>query len=511
MNILELQKTLSQKFDFEWNLPPDLNLGVLTTNQAFILAKELKQNPNQIAQNLAKKIQEYIDSLPVLKDKFLVKIVGPYINIDLLDEVLDEVLQKDLNLENILERNQFGVLIDFVSPNVAKPLHVGHLLQASFGESLRKILSLKYSKVITESYWGDWGVPIGITIWAWKNIGQKTVTVTINNQKITFNLSQLRKEPTETLVRVYIWGNQQKEVVENWDNLVREEFLKLEKGDTQNRELWELFSISSKSETNQILDLMNVKTHDYNFGEAYYEKEAAILLEFLVANKICQKEGKALFIDLEDLIIKWSTIPSELAKKIKSFGRCYLVSSLGYTTYAIRDIAARIHWTRDLEVEIMLNLVGNEQNHHFDQFFAITAYLATLPEFQKIYSKKVADKLKWENLIVFGHGMVNMPEGKMSTRKGNFITAKDILDKIITESKKVLLEKDSEYNNSLELEKKAYLVSISAIKWFYLNKDITQNYNLDIDQILKFEGNTGVYQLYTLARINSILQKSHNS
>jgi arginyl-tRNA synthetase len=506
MNIIEVQKILTQKFDFEWSLPPDLEMGILTTNHAFILAKNLKQNPIQIAQNLAKEIQYFFDNSNFLKDKFIIKTVGAYINLDLTEAFLEEILLESSS-EKLLPQINQTVLIDFVSPNVAKPLHVGHLLQASFGEALYRILSLKYQKVVTESYWGDWGVPLGIVIWGWKQIANQTKIVTVNNQEVAFRLAEIELEPVDTLVKVYVWANQQKDITPNWDNLVRQEFLKLEQGEEQNRKLWKLFSDYSKSGIKQILQSMNVKAHNYNFGEAYYEKEAINLLEFLNQNQIGQKEGKAIFVDLESLVDKWTAIPELLAKKIKNFGRCYLVSSLGYTTYALRDIAARIHWARDLEVDLMLNLVGNEQNHHFDQFFAITAYLASLPEFEKFYSKKVSEKLKWENLVVFGHGMVNLSDKKMSTRKGNFITAKQILDQIKTQAKQTLLQKNPNQNTELELQEKTDLVSIAALKWFYLNKDISQNYNLNIDQILKFEGNTGVYQLYTLARINSILQK----
>jgi arginyl-tRNA synthetase len=506
MNIIEFQKALTQKFNFEWNLPPDLQMGVLSTSHSFILAKKLKQNPVEIAQNLAKEIQHFCDNSNLLKNKFIIKTVGAYINLDLTDSFLEKILLESNSTPNLPQVKQ-TVLIDFVSPNVAKPLHVGHLLQASFGEALYRILGLKYKKVVTESYWGDWGVPLGVVIWGWKQIANQTKTVTINNQEEVFNLAEIELEPVDTLVKVYVWANQQKDTTPNWDDLVRQEFLKLEQGHEENRKLWKLFSDYSKVGIKQILQNMNVKAHDYNFGEACYEKEAINLLEFLDQNQIGQREGKAIFIDLESLLDKWSAIPEFLSKKIKNFGRCYLVSSLGYTTYALRDIAARIHWARDLEVDLMLNLVGNEQNHHFDQFFAITAYLASLPEFEKFYSKKVSNKLKWENLLVFGHGMVNLSDGKMSTRKGNFITANQILNQIKIQAKQTLLQKSSNQNTELELQQKTNLVSIAALKWFYLNKDISQDYNLNIDQILKFEGNTGVYQLYTLARINSILQK----
>lgn len=502
MTILELLKKLENHFPgYEWSLPPNLEFGILATNQAFIKAKEEKKNPVELAKEIAKSIQIFAN-----KNKLNIKAVtqGPYINLDLTEVEWQHFGNKKQGL-SITPSNK-KVLLEYVSPNVAKPLHAGHIRNANLGEALRRILNLKYKNLITDNHWGDWGVQFGILVWAWKIFTEKkSLEVEINGEVTTVKLSDFEADPIDTLVKVYVWGNQQKEIVKNWEQIVRDEFIKLENNDPENKKLWELFLEKSKTAIEKDLELLNVVKFDLNQGESFYEKDMKLLEEFMETHNIWKKEEKARFVDLEDLNPEW-----------KNFGRCYLISSNGYTTYAFRDVAARWQWARDHKAEKMITVTGNEQSHNFDQAFSIISHLAGLKSFEEFNTtllnnqeeaKSTLDRLSRNNLIHIGYGFLTLPEGKMSTRKGNFLTARELIQEIEKHTKQVLLEKSDNVNTD-NLDNKIQKAAIAALKWYDMAKDSSTNVTLDIPKILSFEGNTGIYQLYTFARLNSILRKN---
>jgi arginyl-tRNA synthetase len=503
----EIASTNQQKVD--WQLPTELEHGLFTTNIAFLLAKSLRQNPNQIAQDLKADLDEFLasNSLPLESIQ-----VGPYINLKLKDEFFVELIKSETlssPAQNALNKIEKTVLLDYVSPNVAKPLHAGHIRNANLGESLRRLFNLKYKKVITECYWGDWGVQFGILLWAWKQfLERKSIQVTINGVLETVSTEDINNAPIDTMVRIYVWGNQVKEQTENWDEIVRNEFLALEAGNQENRELWSMFLDISKQNMAKELAVLNLPKFDLEQGESYFETEFLALADFLESQDLWNREQKARFIDLEDISTAWENISDEKRKLVKSFGRCYLISSTGYSSYALRDMSARISWVKNIQADLMITVTGNEQKHHFEQFISIICYLATLPSFINHYSKDLAQKLITDNIVHISYGFLTLSEGKMSTRKGNILTASDLINQIIEEAKRVILEKNPE---KIEVEQKSKIIGVAALKWFDLNRDSSSDLVLDIPKILQFEGNTGVYQLYTYARLRSILRKELSS
>lgn len=621
-----------------------------------------------------------------------------------------------MSIFNVLSQND-RVILDFVGANVAKKLHAGHMRNLNIGESLRRILTLKYPNLVADNHWGDWGVNIGVLIWGWKMEGK---------------LSNYQQNPIEELSRVYVWSNSQKEIVADWEKLVRDEFVKLEQKDEQNYTLWQDFIVATKNNLKLDLDLMNVQPLELEQGESFYEKDVQILWDFLEKYQIWESEGSARFFDftkiaenlensltnnetsklenLQNITLKntksieakssqkvqtqtetqknWQKLENpestftdcakltnqtlenspnqdqnppknqpktefeikkpkinsqtEKIKKLKNLGRCYLVSSSGYTSYAFRDIAARIQWTQDLDASLMITITGNEQIHHFEQVFAICEYLSGLLEFVEFFGKVVL-RLKSENLVHIPYGFLTLSTGKMSSRKGNVLTIRELFDQvqlvalenlrqknlikertnnltdkteslellqsleaekaknstkelakmeidnwktetreieeqildqnnqnsknlgkqvktflkttqnsqinsqalpkeveIILETQKISETKnlentkteknnsekylESEIQNSQnlaksetelkssklseeELELRSQKITLAALKWYDLNRGANENLVLNIAEILNFVGNTGVYQLYTFARINSILKK----
>ncbi len=517
MNIVALVTIFKQQFPkCEWTVPPDLVFGILTTNFAFRAASKRtkdtgqKTNPNQIAVELCTQMNQLIieQKLPLVA-----RVVGCYINLDI--DFTSPYIAVSLFEQTVsLEQTNKKIMLEYVGVNVAKPMHAGHLRNANLGESLKRILKLKYSNLVTDHHWGDWGVQFGIILWAWKIFAvQKTLEVVVNEQFEIISFDDYQKNPIDILVKLYVWGNQQSDIVENWKDLVRAEHLKLEQGDSKNRKLWQDFVLKSKLELRKDLELLGVGEFDYEQGESYYECQMKELWEFMDKHYIWQIEGQGRYIDLEDLAEKWVGMPTELASKIKHFGRCYLVQSKnGYTTYPFRDVAARLDWAKNIGAETMITLTDHTQKHNFDQAFAIISYLASLPEFQLKYGDEVCDRLSWHNLVHVQYGFLTLPEGKMSTRKGNFLTAQNLINQVVGESKSVLVAKNPELatdqdNLQGELNRRAQIVAIAALKWYDLARDSLTDVVLDIPKILSFEGNTGVYQLYTVARLNSILSK----
>jgi arginyl-tRNA synthetase len=489
-----------------WAKSPNLDFGLLATNYAFLEAKKLKQNPQQIAKDLTQNLNNWVEKNNL---EIIFQAAGPYINLNLKSSLWQKYLDNQ-NL-NQFELNQIDqkVIVDFCSVNVAKPLHAGHLRNIDIGESLVRILKLKYTTVKTENYWGDWGVQFGIMLWAWKIFeDKKSLKLTVNGKAEELKIENYKIDPIQTLVKVYIWGNQQKENVENWDKLVRDEFLKLEKGDPQNRQIWQDFVSSTRESIYPYLEELGVKRHDYEFGESYYEGRMKELTSFFEENNLWEKEAESRYFDFEKLAENWTNLDPNLKPKITRLGRCYLISSSGYTSYAYRDITARIHWAGELDMDIMITVTANEQNHHFAQLFAICYYLSGLPVFQEKFGNRISSRLNYNNLVHINYGFLTLPEGKMSTRSGNFLTAKDLVNKVTDQAYKTLQEKA---NSDQNLIQKSKVVAIAALKWYDLARDSGADIVLDISKILSFEGNTGVYQLYTIARLNSILRKNPTS
>lgn len=505
MTILEAKNKLSLFFpDYEWNSTPSIDMGVFSTNQAFKQAKLVSGKPIDVANDLAKQINFKLAELGLP----LVAIQsGPYINIKLKDEYWANHLG-NLNTINLPQDTQ-KIVLEYICPNVAKPLHPGHILQGNFAESIRRIAKLKHKNIITNNYWGDWGVQFGIVIWAWKQIGAKSVKVTINEVEQELSLSDYENDPINTLVKVYVWGNAQENFVENWHSLVRQEHLKLEQGNEENKILFNKFLRDSQDAVKTILVKMNIKPFDVEQGESSVMKdELPELIEFLDKHGLWQVDGIGRYIDSDWLRDRISPQMQISDKDLKTFGRCYLIQSKdGYTTYALRDIAAKIRFARLLKFDKYITFVGNEQTHHFHQVYTIIKFLHYQPEFASFYGSEVNDRLDGDKLGNIFNGMLAMSDFKMSTRKGNFLSVEDIISKIEQESQIVLKNKQSQLTQE-EVNERGRIIALAALKWFNLNRDISQNATLDIPTILNFEGNTGVYQLYTVARLASILRKN---
>ncbi len=471
-----------------WMLPTDLEHGILTTNIAFVIAKELRQNPNQISESLSNEINIWLSTY---NKAVISKPIGAYINIIPSESFYAEILQSN-STKNLVKTSNQKFILDYIAANVAKKLSIGNMRNCNIGDSIRRILRLKYPNLITDNHWGDWGVNMGILIWGWKFFDHSI-----------FATDELM---IDKLTKIYVWANAQKEIVEGWENLVRQEFLKLEQKDETNYSLWQEFITTTKQDLRLDLDLMRVPKHDIEQGESFYEADMNLLTDFLEKNKFWTAEDKARYFDFETLAQNWQGIDDEFRKKVSNFGRCYLISSTGYTSYCYRDVATKLQYARDLKVDLALVVTDKTQKHNFDQAFSIICYLASTPEFISEFGKQVADRIVWQNMKHLGYGFLKLESGKMSARKGNVILLRDLVKDVELEAKRIILEK-TPYSDLDSIDTKARKIALAAIKWNDLKQSYEQDITFDIHQVLNFVGNTGVYQLYTYARLNSVLRK----
>jgi arginyl-tRNA synthetase len=541
MILTELISILSAEFPFTWNLPPDLDKGILTTNQAFVVAKELKKNPQEISESLATEINAF---LKTKKLDFMATPVGPYINIDFTEAGLHNYFYQT-KVDTIKADDTNKVLVEYFAPNVGKKMHIGNIRTANIGECLRRTLSLKHNKVISNNHLGDWGIQFGLLIWGIKNIDKLGFGV------FTINWNEEDSDETVRLLqKVYVKVN---ELAKEDENIRKEcqaatRELELHFGEDPDSDLestWKkIINVSIKSYTSAEAYLgLNVlqqesdesdnginltqfegkdglwlynKVHrngqfDVIIGESFYLYFMNELRYLADSSKteypgldFIKREGDAIYADLE----------------AEGLGRCYLISSDGYSIYGARDVIARFVWAGLFDTVSHISLADNRQIHTFQQSFTVIRKIIesgyyktrTFGLLTQAQTDNALDILKNKSALTHvSFGFMTLPEGMMSARKGTvllFETVKNLLEK---EVERVLVEKTPDVKINAVFNQKVQKISVAALKWQDLSKDREQDIIFDVKQVTKFEGNTGVYQLYTLARISNILVKNETT
>lgn len=439
----------------------NLSFGDFRSNVAMIRAKEENKNPKKLAEEIVSKLQ-INQSTNQLFDR--VEVAGPgFINF---------WLKKDVLLSNLMqidaEKEKYGtsnigkgktVVIDYSSPNIAKPFGIGHLRSTVIGQALYNLYASLGYKVIGDNHLGDWGTQFGVLL---RQISK------ISNAK-----SRMSNLTIENLEKLYVEFHKEAEENPEIQNEAKAWFKKLEDGDSEAKAIWEKCVEVSMAEFNKIYDLLGVKI-DYTYGESYYEN---IMSGMLTDPKITKflspgDDGKSKVVNLEEFGIATPLM---------------FLKSDGATTYATRDMATiRFRMEKWNPVKIIYE-VGAEQALHFKQLFA-AAKLTGL----------VGDRVE---LIHTAHGLYLAPDGrKFSTREGKTIKLEEVLTEAVSRAKK-LGNSDS---------KTAEEVGVGAIKYFDLMHSVGSSVVFDWDKIMNMEGNSGPYLQYTVARTNSVLAKSVN-
>lgn len=437
-------------------IPPKSDMGDYAF-PCFKLAKVLKKSPVMIATEIREKISpdEYIEKI---EDK--AGYLNFYINNEqLVKEVLSEINTEKENFGKSNEGNGKNIVIDYSSPNIAKPFHIGHLRTTLIGSALYKIYKYLGYNTIGVNHLGDYGTQFGKMIEAYKMWGTEY---------------DLTEDPINKMVDMYVRINnlckEDEQVLEN----CRENFRLLENGDKYCTDLWNQFKDLSLKEFDKIYDVLDVKFDSLN-GEAFYADKTDEVIKILEEKgKLTDSEG-AKIVDLTDAGIETP---------------CIIQKANGSTIYATRDLAAILYRARTYDFDKCLYVVAYEQNLHFKQIFEVAKYLV---------DEKYAKGLKH-----ISYGMVQLPTGKMSTRLGNVVKIEDLINETIEKAKEIITAKNPELENKDEVAKK---VGIAAIIFNTLSTTNTKDQIFDWNTALNFQGETGPYIQYTYVRTKSVLEK----
>ena len=442
--------------------PRDVALGDFAF-PCFVLAKELKQAPPAIAADLAGKLEA------ALAPTITAVATGPYLNfrVDGAD-LAEEVLLGAATAGDAYGASDEGagrkVVIDMSSPNIAKPMHVGHLRSTILGAALYRMHGLLGYAPVSINHIGDWGSQFGKLVAAIDRWGDEV---------------DVDGDPIPALLALYVRFHDEAEEDPSLEEQARAAFRELESGvDGPVRATWRKITELSLAEFGKTYDRLGVD-FDLVRGEAWYEDKLDATVERIEAAGITEQSEGALIVDL-----------SSIRKKMAP---CLLRKSDGTTLYATRDMAALFSRQDEFAFERCLYVVGSDQKLHFEQLKGVLKRM----------------EAAWEPRVEHvAFGMMRLPEGKLSTRRGKVVFLSDVLDRAVEEAAKIIAEKNPDLAASDRGPVIAEEVGVGAIVFNDLKRERIKDVVFDWDEVLSFEGETGPYVQYTHARMCSILRKA---
>lgn len=439
-------------------MPPNKHMGDFAY-PCFKLAKQFKKAPALIAQELSEKI---------VKPDFIeeIKVQNAYINFFVsksvyVKEVLEQVLCQNEKYGNSTVGEGKTIVIDYSSPNIAKPFHVGHLRSTVIGNALYQIFETLGYHCEGINHLGDWGTQFGKLIVAYQKWGSKEAVEQYGIQE---------------LMRIYVKFHEEAEKDATLEDEARSWFVKMQNGEQEALSLWKWFYNISIKEFNRVYDMLEVHFDAYT-GESFYnDKMAAVVEELEQKNLLKQSEG-AMIVDLEE----------------EKMPPCLIIRKDGGTLYATRDITAALYRKNTYHFDKCIYLTALDQNLHFSQWFTVI--------------KKMGYDW-WKDLIHVPFGLVSLDSGKLSTRHGNVVLMEELLNQAILETQKIIEQKNPDLPNKKEV---AEQVGIGAVIFNDLYNSRIKDVVFSWERMLNFDGETGPYVQYTHARACSILRKGECS
>ena len=425
----------------------------------FKLAKTLKKSPIVIANEIKQEFQIEEDIISK------VEVVGGYLNffVNKLNKT-KQIIEEMANNEQYGKSN-FGkgtnIIVEFSSPNIAKPFHIGHLRTTGIGQALYNIYKFLGYNVIGINHLGDYGTQFGKMIEGYKKWGSEY---------------SFKEHPIDDLLDLYVRINELCKNDENVLNECRENFKKLENGDKYCIEIWKKFKELSLQEFQRIYNMLGTTFDSWN-GEAFYTDKMPEVIDILQKSGHLVESNGAKIINLEDQNISTP---------------CMIVKSNGSTTYGTRDLAAILYRARTYDYDKCLYVVGSEQDLHFRQVFGSARYLGL-------------DEKYIKGLEHISYGMIRLETGKMSTREGTLIKLEDLLNEAISRVDKILEEKNPDVENKEDIARK---VGIGAVVFNNLATSRVKDQIFKWEEVLNFQGETGPYIQYTYVRTQSVLNKA---
>lgn len=444
-----------EKEDIIIEIPKDRTLGDYAM-PCFGLAKKLHQNPNVIASNILDKID---------KSKFdNIEIKNGYINFFLnKKEVVKSVITSIINEKDNYASSNIGngknIVIDYSAPNIAKPFGVGHLRSTVIGNALKNIYKKLGYNVIGINYLGDCGTQFGKLIYAYETWG---------------NEEEVKKNPIKELNKLYVKFHEEAEKNPELNDMGRNIFKQLEDGNPKYTEIWKWFRDESIKEFQKTYDLLNIKDFDVWSGESFYINPAKEIIKELEEKNLLEISEGATIVNLGD------DMTPALIKRTD-----------GATLYITRDLAALFDRKEKYNFEEALYVVGNEQTLHFSQV------------------KAVIKKMGYDFYNQIHHvpfGLVLQDGKKMSTRKGKTVSLHEVLVEAVELAKTYV-----ESHISENVDETSKMIGVGAVIFNDLKNYRTNDIDFNLQDILKFEGETGPYLQYTYARINSLLSHKINT
>jgi len=451
-----------------WQLPEDLDIPLITsfnptygdynTPLALILSKTIKDSPLKLAELISQEIQKQQN-----KAISKIEILPPgHLNFFLEKSAFQKELKNLIIPPAFVKKGaQKTVIVEYSSPNIAKPMHVGHLRSTIIGETLANLYDFCGYKVIRWNYLGDWGTQFGKLIVSYRLWGEK---------------QQVEQNPIQALLLLYQKFHQEVKTNPDLEQLAQKEFKKLEQGDKENKKLWSWFKKESLKDFQNIYKLLGIK-FDVKKAESDFEKDLLPLIESLKKKKLTQKSRGALIIPLDRF-----QLPPALIQK-----------SDGASLYLTRDLANLIFRIKKYRPVKILYVVGNEQDLYFKQLFALAKILG-------LTSKTEVEHIKFGLIL-------DENKKKFSTREGELITLQEVIEKALAKALETIKEKHPAW--SLQKQKPlAKNIALGALKFNSLKSFRTADIIFDWKQMLDFRGDTSVYLQYTYARFNKILLKA---
>ncbi|MBE6052236.1 MAG: arginine--tRNA ligase [Clostridium sp.] len=435
-------------------IPPKPEMGDYAF-PCFQLAKTMRKAPNMIAEELKSKLNvegfERIENL------------GPYVNFfadkgsftkNTIEKVLSE--KDNYGASNVGEGKT--ICVEYSSPNIAKPFHVGHLFTTAIGNALYKMYQKEGYNVIGLNHLGDWGTQFGKLISAYHR---------------WIDEEALEKDPIKELLRIYVKFHDEAEKNPELEDEGRAYFKALEDGDKEAEALWKRFRDLSLKEFDRVYDILGVKFDSYA-GEAFYNDKMDVVIDMLKEKNLLVESNGAQVVMLDDY----------------NMPPCIVLKADGASIYATRDLAAALYRKKTYDFDKCIYVVGTPQALHFKQVFK---------------TLELAGKEWAKDCVHVGFGLVKFADRKLSTRKGEVILLDDLLREAVEKTLEVINEKNPDLANKEEVAKK---IGVGAVVFTYLKNSREKDIVFDWKEILSFDGETGPYVQYSYARAKSILRRA---
>ena len=432
--------------------------GDFQSNACFRLAKSLQTNPRALAESM-------VAAMPAHPGVEKVEVAGPgFLNFHVSSAWIGETLAEQMNHPHLgVPQRSGAVVVDYSSPNVAKRMHVAHLRSTVIGNALDRCLRFVGYQVVADNHIGDWGTQFGKLIMGWR---------------LWVDKAAFEADPIGELQRIYVRFSQEAENRPELEEQARLETAKLQAGDEENRQLWNMFIEVSLKEFNGLYERLGVH-FDVTLGESFYNDKLQPMVDELLDSGVAEHSQGAVIVPFEETDGKGlSDTPMLIRKKD------------GAALYATTDLATVRHRIDTWKPEHILYVTDTRQQLHFKQLFAC------------------CKKLGWSdsNLVHVWFGLLSLPGGAMSTRKGNVINLKDLLDEAVRRARSVVDEKNPTLSEEVRADI-AEAVGVGAVRYADLSQNPQSKVVFDWDKMLALDGNTAPYLMYTYARCRSLQMK----